>query len=249
MALYSYQKAEPKIQSREGNNFLKKGKGKKKYLSLVFTILGLVLVGNAVIPLLSYQIRYSSSFNGKMLSPIVHQRSNNLGAIAASAKEDNKDFTVVSSWFEEPVHLEHQVRNNITDYRLSIPELGIDNAWVNIGGENLKEKLIHYPDTALPGQMGNAVVFGHSVLPQFFNPKNYLTIFSTLHTLDSGDEIILDYDGIKYRYLVEKLFEVPPTDVSVLEQRYDSRYLTLITCSPPGTYLRRLIVRARLVKH
>ena len=41
--------------------------------------------------------------------------------------------------------------------------------------------------------------------------------------------------------------QVAPTDLSVLEQRYDGRYLTLVTCSPPGTYLRRLIVKARIV--
>lgn len=235
MALYCYQKAEPKVVH------------KKKALSLLFSIFGLVLVGNAIIPLLSYKFRYSSRFRDRMLSPIVQHRSQALGAIAASAKEGNKDYTLVSSWFDEPIELDQDTNPQVTDYRLSIPELNITNAWVQIGGEDLKKRLIHYPNTAMPGQMGNSVVFGHSVLPQFFNPKNYLTIFSTLHTLKSGDKIVLNYDGIEYEYLVDKLFEVQPNDVSILEQRYDGRYLTLVTCSPPGTYLRRLIVRARLV--
>ena len=112
---------------------------------------------------------------------------------------------------------------------------------------DLKKSLIQYPQTALPGQLGNAVIFGHSVLPQFFNPKSYWTIFSTLFKLKQGDEILLNYDNIQYRYLVEEMFEVQPSDLSVLEQRFDGRYLTLITCTPPGTYLRRLIVRARIV--
>jgi len=44
------------------------------------------------------------------------------------------------------------------------------------------------------------------------------------------------------------MYEVAPTDLSVLEQHFDGRYLTLITCSPPGTYLRRLIIKARIVE-
>jgi sortase A len=101
----------------------------------------------------------------------------------------------------------------------------------------------------LPGQYGNAVIFGHSVLPQFFNPKDYKTIFSTLPTLKEKDEIFINFDGIEYRYQVTKMVETLPEDISVLEQQYDGEYLSLITCVPPGTYLKRLVVRARLVRY
>ena len=40
------------------------------------------------------------------------------------------------------------------------------------------------------------------------------------------------------------MFEVQPTDLSVLDQQFDGKYLTLITCSPPGTTLRRLVVKS-----
>jgi sortase A len=111
---------------------------------------------------------------------------------------------------------------------------------------DLKKSLIQYPQTALPGQLGNAVVFGHSVLPQFFNPKSYLTIFSTLYKLKQGDEIIINFDKSTYKYIIEEMYEIQPTDFSVLEQRFDNKNLTLITCSPPGTYLRRLVIKAQL---
>ncbi len=243
MSLYGYYKSPIKYSFKES----KDKTSRRKALSLIFSILGMVLVGNAVIPLINFQLQYSNRFSGKMLSPISNHRTQTLGAISASAQEEDKDYTLISSWFEEPVNLAADNNPNITDYRISIPALGLENAWVQIGGEDLKKKLIHYPDTALPGQLGNAVIFGHSVLPQFYNPKNYLTIFSTLYTLEQGSKIKINYDGIIYEYLVEKMFEVSPSDVSVLEQRYDGRYLTLITCSPPGTYIKRLIVRARLV--
>ncbi len=119
---------------------------------------------------------------------------------------------------------------------------------MEIGGENLGQSLIHYAGTALPGEYGNGVVFGHSTLPQFFNPKQYLSIFSLLPSLKEGAEIFVSFDGVTYKYVVESLKTFDPSDISVLEQRFDDRYLTLVTCVPPGTYWKRLAVKARLVK-
>ena len=126
--------------------------------------------------------------------------------------------------------------------------MGIFNARVQVGGKDLSNNLIHYGGTAYPGSFGNAVIFGHSTLPLLFNPENYMTIFATLPTLDYGDEILVKFDGINYRYRIEEMIEVVPEDISILEQHFDDSYLTLVTCVPPGTYLRRLIVRARLMK-
>jgi sortase A len=127
--------------------------------------------------------------------------------------------------------------------------LGIKKATIAIGGEDLSESLIQYPGTALPGKNGNAVIFGHSILPQFYDPEDYLSIFSTLPTLDEGDEIQLDYDGVVYKYIVENMFEVLPSDIEVLEQDRSDSFLTLVTCVPPGHPLKpkRLVVRARIV--
>ena len=84
----------------------------------------------------------------------------------------------------------------------------------------------------------------------FFNPKNYISIFSTLPKLDKGNEIFVNYDGITYKYRVDAMFEVRPNDIQILEQSSDSSYLTLVTCVPPGDprKLKRLIIRAKLVK-
>lgn len=222
-------------------------KAKKKYLALIFFSLGCLIFMSAVLPILRFQLEYSKKFN-QMVNPLstkFYNRSGNiLGELAT-------DYTQINNWFVNDV--DNQKLENFvppgspTMYRLSIPTLKVHDAIVDVGSMDLKKSLIQYPQTALPGQLGNSVVFGHSVLPQFFNPKSYLTIFSTLYRLETGDEIIIDYDNVTYKYLVEEMFEVQPTDLSVLDQRFDSRYLTLITCSPPGTYLRRLVVRSRIV--
>ena len=64
--------------------------------------------------------------------------------------------------------------------------------------------------------------------------------------LEKGDEIYLDFDQVRYKYLVVDKKIVEPSDLSVLEQRFDSGYVTLITCVPPGTVWKKGVIRARL---
>jgi len=223
----------------------KLGLKNKKYLPLFFLISGLLILSFAIIPIIRFQFKYSTNLK-QILNPLsvksYNQSSNILGDVTT-------DYTQLSNWF---VNKSSDQSNNLftnddgNKYYLSIPKLNIKDATVIIGSSDLKKSLIQYPQTALPGQLGNTVIFGHSVLPQFFNPRSYLTIFSTLHTLKIGDEIDINYDGSQYKYLVSEMYEVKATDFSVLEQRFDDKAITLITCSPPGTYLRRLVVKAEI---
>lgn len=243
MALYCYVKAVGKSKGRESFFLIKVSKA----LPISLIIVGLFLIANAIFPIFSYELTTSGRFKREVIKPIPEQALTDSYPEILGAGASGIDYTKPSNWFPAAPKLPPRP-SRITHYTLSIPSLGINEATVEIGGEDLGESLIHYPGTALPGQYGNVVVFGHSVLPQFFNPKNYKTIFSTLPMLEEGDEIFIDFDGVSYYYQVTQMIEVGPEDVSVLEQRYNSEYLTLITCVPPGTYLRRLIVRAELVK-
>ncbi|MBI2464837.1 sortase [Candidatus Shapirobacteria bacterium] len=222
----------------------------RKVIAGVFFALGLFLFSSAVLPIVQFQFEYSTKF-GQIINPLSSRFYNNSGGVLGDVS--SADYTQLSNWFVADNHTDVKpvlaADNSRTQgsYKISIPKLKIQDAVVEIGSMDLKKSLIQYPQTSLPGQLGNGVVFGHSVLPQFFNPKSYLTIFSTLYRLKQGDEIFIDYDNIRYRYLIEEMYEVQPTDLSVLEQRFDGRYFTFITCSPPGTYLRRLVVRTRIV--
>lgn len=244
MALYRYVKAVPVTETRKGPALVRA----RKIFPFLLIIIGIFLVGNAAWPIISYELVTSFRFQKELVKPVPQQvvaesRANQV----LGQKVPAIDYTKPSSWFPSAPKLPPRP-SQITHYTLSIPKLEIIDAAVEIGGEDLHQSLIHYPGTALPGQYGNVVVFGHSVLPQFFNSKNYKTIFSTLPTLEEEDEVFIDFDGITYRYVVIQMVEVGPDDISVLEQWYDSEYLSLITCVPPGTYLKRLIVRAKLVE-
>jgi len=221
-----------------------KKKAQKKIFAISFLCLGLLFFASAIFPIIKFQLQYSVNFN-QLINPLSLQNYNTSQNILGSA---TTDYTQISNWFDSDSSTSNQIFSNdkTFTYLISIPKLKISNAVVTLGSMDLKKSLIQYPQTALPGQLGNTVIFGHSVLPQFFNPKSYLTIFSTLYKLKQGDEILIDYDDVQYEYIIDEMFEVKPTDLSVLEQRFDQKNLTLITCSPPGTYLRRLIIKASL---
>jgi sortase A len=245
---YLYVKKTPSLKPVKPHSTFRAAKSKKKYVATVFFGLGFFLFASAILPIVQFQLEYSIKFN-QIINPLSAQFYNQGGGILGDVSDD---YTQLSNWFVAEASPPKEVNfispgNTITSYKLSIPILKVSDAVVEVGGNDLKKSLIQYAQTALPGQLGNAVVFGHSVLPQFFNPKSYMTIFSTLFKLNQGDEIIIDFDNVRYKYLVEEMYEVQPTDLSVLEQRFDGRYLTMITCSPPGTYLRRLVVKARIV--
>lgn len=144
--------------------------------------------------------------------------------------------------------------NNVPDYYyLSIPKLDIDNAMVETSPSDLNPDgaLGHYIGSDLPDEPGNSFIYGHSVLPAFYNPKNYKSIFSTLHTLSSGDEIIVSYNNKTYKYEVDFREVLEPEQVDPLDgfrpEYLNENTITLMTCYPPGTKSRRLLINATLV--
>lgn len=221
-------------------------------IAIVLMVFGSLIVGSVAGPIAAYLIFTSPRLSRPqpLISPLASVSAGVLGqqavAIEPQVKSYQEDFTRLENWFSANP-LPSPSPSKITHYNLSIPKLGIEDAVVTVGGSDLAKSLIHYPSTANPGELGTPVIFGHSVLRQFYNPKNYLSIFSTIMTLQTGDRIIIKYNGVTYTYLVADKLEVKPTDVEVLSQRFDGRFLKLITCVPEGTYLRRGIIVAQLI--
>lgn len=209
-----------------------------KFLPVILVVVGLLIVGNSVFPIAFYQLFFSPQFS-QLLSPVAQT------PIVLGETNTANEYVQASSWFPNAPKLPPRP-SKITFYTISVPKLKIKEATVEIGGDDLKKSLVQYRGTALPGQFGNAVIFGHSSLPQFFSPTSYLSIFATLPSIRLGDEIDVNFDGITYKYVVENMFETKPDDISVLGQRYDDSYITLVTCVPPGTVVRRLVVISRL---
>jgi LPXTG-site transpeptidase (sortase) family protein len=145
------------------------------------------------------------------------------------------------------------------DDRIIIPRIGKNVPIVSISTENLirrdwnalekdiqqalQDGVVHYPGTAEPGEHGNVVITGHSSY-FLWDPGKFKDVFALLHQVVEGDTIIVYYNQKKYTYVAYEKQVVMPDQVDVLTQGGVDR-LTLITCTPVGTNLKRLIVFAR----
>ena len=232
MALYSYVKT-------------KSFKTKRLFSTVAFLLIfsGLGIIVWTILPILSFEIVYTAKFN-KMIQPVPNSTlrkiiTNEISSVLGVST----DYTKASTWFPKAKQI--KPTTNALTYKLSIPKLKIEKANVLIGSDDLEKSLIHFTGP-LPGKNGSPIIFGHSTIPWIYNPKDYKTIFTKLPELEEGDEIFIFFDNITYRYKVIDMKVVHPEDLSVLEQQFDYPYITLITCVPPGTYLKRLVVVAKL---
>lgn len=237
---------------------------------ILFLAIGFYLVGSAVVPILGYYTQGGNDVQTHtLIAPIPQSEIMDTTPLVASLQsaglstapeveiiDTELDYTNLANWFSQEALPDMRLAgadSAITEYTIDIPKLKIENAKVAIGGTDLNESLIAYSGTALPGKPGAPVIFGHSVLRQFYNPseknpRRYNSIFSTIMTLKNGDPIYVTVDGVKYTYVVNHKTEVKPEDVYILLQKYDSKQLKLVTCTPEGTYLRRGVVTAQLVE-
>lgn len=158
------------------------------------------------------------------------------------------DYTDARNWYPQVQAEQEGIKQpeKIDNYTLAIPKLGIDGANVSTVNYDLSQTLVHYYGPGNPLDHGTSVIFGHSTLPQWFNQNDYDAIFATLHTIGVGDEIIITVDGKQYTYQIFATAITTPDDVNIFSQSYDNSYITLVTCTPPGTIWKRLIVRAVL---
>jgi len=122
--------------------------------------------------------------------------------------------------------------------RIRIPSIGLDQAVVEgVSVDALRRGPGHYPGTALPGALGNAVISGHRT--------TYSRPFALLDRLGPGDLIFLDTPEGTFPYEVERTLVVSPAEVGPLLPSSYAK-LTLTTCNPPGSARERLVVEARL---
>lgn len=108
----------------------------------------------------------------------------------------------------------------------------------------LQNGVVHYPikgASAVPGEVGNTVILGHSA-NDVFAAGNYKFVFLRLDQLQNGDYFYLNYNGKRYTYIVTSKKVISPSQVSELAISTDKPMATLVTCVPVGTSTNRLLV-------
>jgi len=123
--------------------------------------------------------------------------------------------------------------------RIVIPAIGVDRIVVEgVGVPELRKGPGHMADTAIPGQLGNAVISGHRT--------TWGAPFNRIDELEPGDQIMVETMIGTHTYEVVSSEVVWPSESWVTNQ-WDGAWLTLTTCTPEGSSRHRLIVFAKLV--
>ncbi|OGH10321.1 MAG: hypothetical protein A2857_02650 [Candidatus Levybacteria bacterium RIFCSPHIGHO2_01_FULL_36_15] len=235
--------------------YFKKERNKlKRYLKVcgIFaTGVGALIFIYFLLLMATWQVDISKAFAASdLLSPVPYNEFSGRDVFQSPVSETVDLFTtsddVLRNWY--PHLLKDSERNkNIDYYALTIKSLGIFDADVSTNDYDLSRHLIQYPGSSYPAENGTVIIYGHSTLPQLFDPKNYKTIFATLHLVQVGDEILINVSGVIYKYKIFSITVHDKNDPSILSQSYNNSNLALVTCTPPGTVWKRLVIRANLV--
>ncbi|QQG44254.1 MAG: class E sortase [Candidatus Roizmanbacteria bacterium] len=140
------------------------------------------------------------------------------------------------------------------NFGIIIPEIGANARVIsNVDASDEREYLqalqkgvSHAQGTAFPGEGGHIFLFAHST-DYLWNVGTYNAIFYLLYKLKAEDEIDIFYKGQRYVYKIIDRKIVDPSQVEYLTRKTNKEFLTLQTCWPPGTALKRLLVFAERV--
>lgn len=216
-----------------------------RFFSIFLITSGLIVSFYTFFPLFSWQLYFSDSFAAQNLRTPIPKISTLINTAGSTL---STNYLNANNWFPTYNPKLNASKNGVEFYKVSIPSIGIANADVATNDVNLSQHMVNFTGTAIPPNNGNTVIFGHSTLPQLYDPKNYKTILANAYKIKNGDEIFVTFDKITYKYRVASITVVEPTDLSVLEQDTRDSFLTLITCTPPGTVWKRLVIKSQLVK-
>ncbi|MFZ2024982.1 MAG: sortase [Microgenomates group bacterium] len=138
-------------------------------------------------------------------------------------------------------------------FGIVIPKIGANAKIIpNVDPYNSKEYqqaltrgVAHAKGSVYPGRTGNMFIFSHSSV-NFFEALRYNAVFYLLDKLETNDAIHLYFHKEKFVYRVTEKKLVDPDASIYLTEKTNDKIVTLMTCWPPGTTFKRLIIRGIL---
>ena len=181
----------------------------------------LILIGVSIIGTVVYKKMVTSNKQNEVLESFENQ-----------LKEDN-----TNNESHEDVNLD-----SINGYTpiaiMEIPSIRLKQPVVEgVTEDVIKYFLGKFPESAMPGEVGNFSVAGHRV-------SDFTDAFINLYKVKPRDKVIVTTKSGKYTYEVDESFIVEPEQVEVLDTA-DYEKITLITCTIGSK--RRVIVTGRLI--
>lgn len=121
---------------------------------------------------------------------------------------------------------------------IEIPKIGLTHTvFEGISLRTIDRGPSHWPGTAKPGQVGNAVFAGHRV--------THSRPFRNIDQLVAGDEVIFTIEGVRSTYVVTGSEVVTPKAMHIVNQG-PTPTATLFACHPPGSARYRYVVHLAL---
>lgn len=124
---------------------------------------------------------------------------------------------------------------------IELPRIGLDKTLVNgISIDNLRDGPGHFPESVLPGQLGNTAIAGHRT--------TYGAPFFRIDEVAPGDQIVITTLAGRFVYIATETVIVGANDYAevVPTRDPDQATISLISCHPRYTSRERIVVRGVL---
>src|SRR3989338_10023571 len=145
-----------------------------------------------------------------------------------------------------------EVSNPQTPGRVVASAIGLDAPISNPSSTNvhvldnaLLKGAVRYPTTALAGEEGTMLIFGHSsYLPVIYNQA--YKAFNNIQKLEKGDIVSVLSETAEHRYKVTGIRVADATE-DVVELRTTGKYFVLVTCDSFTAKTSRFVATAEFV--
>ena len=147
----------------------------------------------------------------------------------------------------KPIEVAALPKPRTTDNRIIIPKIGVNIPYGSGAAALDRGAEWRYPNNGNPASGGNFVIAAHRFSIQ---PTPQSTIekspFYHIDKLSVGDKIIVDYDGERYGYEINNIFDVQATQTEIEASSTEAK-LTLYSCELGGADTGRIVVTAKLL--
>ena len=188
------------------------------FISLFLMLLGILLVSSNYL-----EEKENKSFN-KM----------NLKLLAINDLEEEESITDEGEdegTINQPEVVTKKEKKEVKNYdyvgKIIIPKISLERGFVS---KNSKYNSIDYgiethKTSTYPNEKrGNLILLSHS-------GTSYRSFFRNLYKLELGDECFIEYLGVKYKFVITKIYTQPKNGKVVIDRDYSKTGLTLITCT------------------
>ncbi len=207
-----------------------------KVISLLFLSVGIFALIQVILPVLSFKVLELKLLKSDQILVSPLNRSEVLGVSIKNDVDFPYFYSVVERLTPVPYH----------QFDLSVPSLNLNKITVYVDSNELALGLAHLSGSALPGEKGNVFISGHSAIP--LAAKEVKAYFNKLPEVRKDDAIFVTVGGTQYSYKVIDIKVVNPKDTSVIiPPDSQGRYISLMTCVPPGLNTKRLVVIGKLI--